>query len=71
MTAQGIQDKNVATSNFKQDLSGRYNLDKIFATAAWTATIVSVLVLAWLLFTILVDGLGGLNWNFLNAFPSR
>lgn len=71
MTAEGIQDKNVATSNFKQDLSGRYNLDKIFATAAWTATIVSVLVLAWLLFTILVDGLGGLNWNFLNAFPSR
>ncbi|MEM1251442.1 MAG: phosphate ABC transporter permease PstA [Cyanobacteria bacterium P01_H01_bin.21] len=70
MTAQGI-DKNAATGNFKQDLSGRYNLDKVFATAAWTATIVSVVVLAWLLFTILKDGLGTINPNFFTAFPSR
>ena len=54
MTAQGI-DKNSATGTFKQNLSGRYNLDKVFATAAWAATIVSVVVLAWLLFTILKD----------------
>lgn len=71
MTAQGIKDKNVANSNFKQDLSGRYNLDKVFAAAAWTATIVSVLVLAWLLFTILQDGLATINLNFFTAFPSR
>ena len=71
MTAQGIKGKDVATGNFDQNLSGRYNLDKVFATAAWAATIVSVLVLAWLLFTILVDGLGSINFNFFTAFPSR
>ncbi len=71
MTAQGIKDKDRALSNFKQDLSGRYNLDRVFAIAAWTATIVSVLVLAWLLFTILKDGLGTINLNFFTAFPSR
>ncbi|MGD1948246.1 MAG: phosphate ABC transporter permease PstA [Leptolyngbyaceae cyanobacterium] len=70
MTAQGI-DKNAATGTFKQDLSGRYNLDKVFATAAWAATIVSVVVLAWLLFTILKDGLATINPNFFTAFPSR
>ena len=71
MTAQGIKDKNVAGPSFKQDLSGRYNLDKVFATAAWAATTVAVVVLAWLLFTILKDGLATVNWNFFTAFPSR
>lgn len=71
MTAQGIEKKGAAASNFKQDLSGRYNLDRVFATAAWTATIVAVVVLAWLLFTILKDGLSTINWNFFTAFPSR
>ncbi|MEM7796026.1 MAG: phosphate ABC transporter permease PstA [Cyanobacteria bacterium P01_C01_bin.118] len=71
MTAQGIKDKDLAASNFKQDLSGRYNLDRIFAAAAWAATIISVLVLVWLLFTILKDGLSTINLNFFTAFPSR
>ncbi|MEM8613777.1 MAG: phosphate ABC transporter permease PstA [Cyanobacteria bacterium P01_H01_bin.105] len=71
MAVQGIKGEARTTSNFKQDLSGRYNLDKVFATAAWAATIVSVLVLAWLLFTILMDGLSTLNLNFFTAFPSR
>ncbi|MBT9315163.1 phosphate ABC transporter permease PstA [Leptothoe spongobia] len=71
MTAQGIKGKDVASGNFDQNLSGRYNLDKLFATAAWAATIVSVLILAWLLFTILIDGLGTINPNFFTAFPSR
>ena len=70
MTAQGI-DKKAVTETFKQDLSGRYNLDKVFAAAAWAATIVSVVVLAWLLFTILKDGLATINLNFFTAFPSR
>ncbi|MBX2862620.1 MAG: phosphate ABC transporter permease PstA [Leptolyngbyaceae cyanobacterium MAG.088] len=71
MTAQGIENKGASSGNFKQNLSGRYNLDRVFATAAWAATIVSVLVLVWLLFTILKDGLGTINWNFFTAFPSR
>ncbi|MEM7061787.1 MAG: phosphate ABC transporter permease PstA [Cyanobacteria bacterium P01_B01_bin.77] len=71
MTAQELKGKGGTTGSFKQDLSGRYNLDKIFATAAWTATVVSVLVLVWLLLTILIDGLGTLNFEFLSSFPSR
>ena len=73
MTAQGIQESGheAASSNFKQDLSSRYNLDKVFATAAWVATAIAIAVLAWLLITILVDGLGTLNFNFLDSFPSR
>ncbi|NEQ52795.1 MAG: phosphate ABC transporter permease PstA [Leptolyngbya sp. SIO3F4] len=79
MTAQGIEDKDVAIGNFKQDLSGRYNLDKVFATAAWAATVIAVLVLAWLLFTILKDGLstffadfsGNRDSSFFTSFPSR
>ena len=71
MTAQGIKNNGELKGTFKQNLSGRYNLDKVFAAAAWAATIISVLVLAWLLFTILKDGLGTINANFFTAFPSR
>ncbi|MEM9803787.1 MAG: phosphate ABC transporter permease PstA [Cyanobacteria bacterium P01_D01_bin.56] len=71
MTAQGIENKDSASRQFKQNLSGRYNLDRVFAAAAWAATIVAVLVLVWLLLTILIDGLGTLNGNFLTSFPSR
>ncbi|MEO1592353.1 MAG: phosphate ABC transporter permease PstA [Cyanobacteria bacterium J06632_22] len=59
------------TGAFSQNLSGRYNVDKVFKAAAWGATIVAVLVLAWLLLTILVDGLGTLDWQFVSSFPSR
>ncbi|MEO0430230.1 MAG: phosphate ABC transporter permease PstA [Cyanobacteria bacterium J06656_5] len=71
MTAQGIKGKEGVVGSFDQNLSGRYNRDKIFAAAAWSATVVSVVVLAWLLFTILKDGLGTINFNFFSAFPSR
>ncbi len=71
MTAEGIPGKNVATGKFDQNLAGRYRMDKIFAAAAWGATIVAVLILAWLLLTILMDGIGTLNLNFLDSFPSR
>ena len=71
MTAQGIKGKEDVVGSFDQNLSGRYNRDKIFAAAAWSATVVSVVVLAWLLFTILKDGLGTINFNFFSAFPSR
>jgi phosphate transport system permease protein len=69
MTAKGTEIK--TASNFKQDLSGRYNFDKVFAAIAWGATIISVLVLIWLLLTIFIDGLGTINWNFLATAPSR
>ncbi|MGD1866276.1 MAG: phosphate ABC transporter permease PstA [Phormidesmis sp.] len=59
------------TSNFSANNQRRYTIDKIFKAAAWGATIISVVILAWLLLTILMDGLGTLNWNFIQSFPSR
>ena len=56
---------------FKQNLSGRYTLDRIFAIAAWGATVIAIAVLIWLLFTILMDGLGTLDWQFITSFTSR
>jgi phosphate transport system permease protein len=58
-------------SQFKPDIAGRYGADRAFAIAAWTATGIAVAILAWLLLTILIDGLGTLNWNFLSSLPSR
>lgn len=58
-------------SNFSVNLDRRYTIDKIFKAAAWGATIVSVIILSWLLLTILTDGLSTLNWNFITSFPSR
>jgi phosphate transport system permease protein len=46
-------------------------MDRAFAAAAWIATGLSVAILAWLLLTILIDGLGTLNWDFISGFPSR
>jgi len=59
------------TSNFSANTQRRYAIDKLFKAAAWGATIISVVILAWLLLTILMDGLGTLNWNFIQSFPSR
>jgi len=58
-------------SNFSVNLDRRYAIDKVFKAAAWGATIISVVILSWLLLTILMDGLGTLNWNFITSFPSR
>jgi phosphate transport system permease protein len=56
---------------FKPNLAGRYNLDRVFAVLAWGATVLAVAILAWLLLTILLDGIGTLNWNFIDSFASR
>ena len=71
----------IKTSNFDQNLSGRYNIDRVFQFAAWGATLAAVVVLAWLLLTVLIDGLvtvageglrGVGGWiDFINSFPSR
>jgi len=59
------------SSNFSPDLSGRYSKDRLFKYAAWGATGIAVAILAWLLLTILIDGLATLNFNFVRNFPSR
>ncbi|MCG8367772.1 MAG: phosphate ABC transporter permease PstA [Pseudanabaenales cyanobacterium] len=73
-----VQGSQVATDpqlgqskTFKQNLSGRYTVDRVFAIAAWGATAIAVAILVWLLLTILVDGLGTLDWQFLTSFTSR
>ena len=71
ISSRPISDSQPHQSKFKADLSGRYRWDKVFAIAAWTATGIAVSILAWLLLTILIDGLGTLNWNFLVSYPSR
>jgi phosphate transport system permease protein len=58
-------------SQFSANVSGRYAMDRAFSTAAWVATGISVAILAWLLLTILIDGVSTLNWDFISSFPSR
>ncbi|NEP15674.1 MAG: phosphate ABC transporter permease PstA [Leptolyngbya sp. SIO4C1] len=66
-----VNQSDAQPARFKQNLSGRYNQDRVFQAAAWGATAIAIIVLAWLLITILVDGLGTLDWQFINEFPSR
>ncbi|MGB3296873.1 MAG: phosphate ABC transporter permease PstA [Phormidesmis sp.] len=61
----------VKGSQFKPSMAGRHGFDRAFEIAAWTATGIAVAILAWLLLTILIDGLGTLNWNFITSYPSR
>lgn len=56
---------------FDPNLSGRYRLDQIFKTASWVATISALVVLAFLLIDVLIDGLPRLSIQFLTNFPSR
>lgn len=58
-------------SQFKSNISTRYAFDRVFSIAAWAATWIAVAVLVWLLLTILVDGVGTLNVDFLQNLPSR
>ncbi len=71
ISSRPTQDNAPATSSFRPNVNGRHTMDRLFAAAAWTATGISVAILAWLLLTILIDGLSTLNWNFIESLPSR
>ncbi len=43
----------------------------VFAVACGAATLVGVVSLAVLLVDVMVDGMGSLDWRFINALPSR
>jgi phosphate transport system permease protein len=62
-----LPQKNVFVPNLK----GRYRLDKIFSALALICTWLGLVILAWLLIDVMIDGLPRLNWNFLTSFPSR
>ncbi|NJN86879.1 MAG: phosphate ABC transporter permease PstA [Leptolyngbyaceae cyanobacterium SL_7_1] len=76
-TADSSKDLNQisdSASGFDSNLAGRYQQDKIFRIAALIATLAGLVVLGFLVFDILVDGLGRLLQNFpsfINSFPSR
>lgn len=57
--------------SYLPNLKGRYKVDGIFSVVALVCTWIGLIVLAWLLVTVLVDGVPVLNWNFLTSFPSR
>jgi len=58
-------------SSYLPNLKGRYKIDGIFSVVALVCTWIGLIVLAWLLLDVLIDGVPVLNWNFLTAFPSR
>jgi phosphate transport system permease protein len=49
----------------------RQIVERAFRAVAMSAATLSVLLLAWLLGSILLRGIGHLNWNFLSGVPSR
>lgn len=59
------------SSLFVQNLKGRYGRDKVFSFALWGAIVILMCVLAWLLISIFLDGIGSLDWQFLTSFQSR
>jgi len=58
-------------TSFVPNLEGRHKLDGIFSVIALICTWIGLVVLAWLLLDVLIDGIPVLNWNFLTSFPSR
>ncbi|GAB4566647.1 MAG: phosphate ABC transporter permease PstA [Anaerolineae bacterium] len=45
--------------------------DRLFEATAWISTVLGLIVLALLLYSVLRDGLSRLSWDFLTSFPSR
>ena len=67
-----LSDNRIPEDNlFQPNLAGRYKIDGIFSNAALICTWLGLLILAWLLIDVLIDGLPWLNWNFITSFPSR
>jgi len=58
-------------SDFKESLSTRYALDRVFSVAIFVATISGLVVLAILLIDAFRDGLPRLDWSFLTNYASR
>jgi len=56
---------------FQPNLQHRYLWDAIFQAVTWVAVSIAILVLAILIFDVLTDGLGRVNWQFISEMPSR
>ncbi|NET53801.1 MAG: phosphate ABC transporter, permease protein PstA, partial [Merismopedia sp. SIO2A8] len=66
-----MSDSDLQSPLFARNIKARYRLDTIFETAVWGATAIAITILAWLIISILVDGIGNLDWQFITSFPSR
>jgi phosphate transport system permease protein len=58
-------------TTFTQSLRVRRGKGAIFVTICFAATMASIAILGILLFTVTVDGLARLSWDFVNTYPSR
>jgi phosphate transport system permease protein len=57
--------------DFSHIIKKRKRQDFIFNVVGILCTLVGILTLGALLFDLIVDGAGRLNWTFLTSFPSR
>ncbi len=57
--------------DFSHIIKKRKRQDFIFNAVGILCTLVGILTLGALLFDLIVDGAGRLNWTFLTSFPSR
>src|SRR5687767_8205880 len=58
-------------SDFKRIIAKRKRQDLVFNIIGILCTLVGILTLGALLFDLIADGVGRLNWTFLTSFPSR
>ncbi|MBU6229039.1 MAG: phosphate ABC transporter permease PstA [Cyanobacteria bacterium REEB459] len=56
---------------FLASLSQRKTLGGLFQLLAWLATVLAIVILAWLLLDVARQGWSRLDWQFLTSFPSR
>jgi phosphate transport system permease protein len=67
-----ITAKPVFTLNANSRQSRRNRLiDRAFKVVGITATIAGLLILAYFLFDIIIDGIGRIDWQFMTSLPSR
>lgn len=58
-------------SLYRASLASRYRTDSLFKFAALGATLFGLVILAFLLFDVLSDGLPTLDWQFVSSAASR
>ena len=58
-------------ADFSRIIKKRKRQDFIFNIVGILCTLVGIVTLGALLFDLIVDGVGRLNWTFLSSFPSR
>lgn len=66
-----LPDENQSAKNFVPALGRRYGYDRIFFTLTVVATAIALIILCVLIYDVLSEGAGSINWDFIQNFPSR